>query len=91
MKDNQNAKMIMELDDPESLKTGAIQSINASQYPFSTLGMVRSLNKQGNLIIGTGCIIASNIILTSASNIYDIASKTYNSQIKFFPGPLLSS
>jgi len=59
--------------DFDMLEPGINEEIaTPNQYPYSAVGLVRSINAQGKVVIGTGSIVGPNVVLTSANNLYDL-------------------
>jgi V8-like Glu-specific endopeptidase len=53
---------------------GPSEITTPEKYPYSAVGMVLSKTKHCK-IIGTGCLIGPNIVLTCAHNLYDTKSR----------------
>lgn len=55
------------------------------KYPYSAIGYVTGKFKD-TFFYGTGCLIAPNIVLTCAHNVYDRSSKEEAIHLQFTPG-----
>jgi hypothetical protein len=50
--------------------------------------MVLSRKVPSKIIIGTGCLIGPNVILTCAHNVFQVKTKKYHTGIEFIPAPI---
>jgi V8-like Glu-specific endopeptidase len=55
------------------------------EYPYSTIGIIAMRHRGGDYKQGTGFLIAPNIVLTCAHNLYDIFTKKTFYEINFYP------
>jgi len=60
---------IDEIDFPDKHKLKPVTSQDAKTYPFNCIGLLIGKTQQGKDVIGTGFLIASDLVLTAAHNI----------------------
>ena len=66
------------LQDDSLIKTYKIDNIN--KYPENCIGQIKCMIN-GRNYISTGCLIGENLVLTLASNVYDIETNSFSSYI----------
>ena len=66
--------------DESYIKNYKIDNIN--KYPENCIGQIKCIHN-GRNYISTGCVIGENIVLTLASNVYDIETNSFSSFIMY--------
>jgi len=57
-------------------------TLQYSKYPYSAIG-ITSCYLDGKKIIGSGCLIGPNYVLTSAHNVWSFKDKKFGKNITF--------
>jgi V8-like Glu-specific endopeptidase len=55
-------------------------------FHHDCIGLLRFRNKHNHSMMGTGFLIASDLVLTAAQNIYSQEEKGAHNNITFYPG-----
>jgi V8-like Glu-specific endopeptidase len=66
--------------DDSLIKNYKVENIN--KYPENCIGQIECI-KNGKQFKSTGCLIGENLVLTLASNIYDINTKSFSSLVLY--------
>lgn len=56
------------------------------EFPYNCIGLIRFKDNSNGSYIGTGFLIASDLVLTVAHNIFSRSSQLPHKDITFFPG-----
>jgi V8-like Glu-specific endopeptidase len=62
-----------------------MNSFSMSEFPHNCVGVLYFTNKN-KLMVGTGFLIASDLVLTVAHNIYSKWEKAEHKNLVFYPG-----
>ena len=65
----------------DSLKRSKMQ---VSEYPFNSMGVVYAKTSNNEVNLGTGTLIASNIVLTAAHNVKKIQTNEVYTDVVFY-------